>query len=257
MTQNDQQPTSQVIERYRSDFTSVLPSHMKSDQWLRVAVGVIRRNQKLADILHRNPASILAALMDAARLGLEIGDTYHLVPFGNEAVGITDYTGLIELMYRAGAVSSVKAEVVYQADEFTYHPGMPKPEHMPDWFGNRGEIIGAYAYAEMKDGSVSKVVVRSMNEIEKVRATSAAAKSKDSPWNAWPDRMALKTVVKELAKFVPTSAEFRAPTERDQPASTTLHAEQVARPVFLEAKTHDCATVDPETGEVIDDRSAQ
>jgi recombination protein RecT len=51
-----------------------------------MTMGVVRRNKQLALIAQRNPGSFLAAVLDAARLGLEIGDTYHLVPFGNEVV---------------------------------------------------------------------------------------------------------------------------------------------------------------------------
>ncbi|GAA1551581.1 recombinase RecT [Brevibacterium picturae] len=214
MTNNQPASISQVIDRYRTDFTAVLPMHINPEQWVRVTIGVIRRNPDLIEVLQTNPGTMLAAMMDAARLGLEIGDTYNLLPFRNknlgtvEIVGVTSYQGLIELMYRAGAVSSVKAEVVRQGDQFQFSPSMRTPDHRPDWFGNRGDIVGAYAYAEMKDGGVSRVVVRSKAEIEQVRDVSRSAGKADSPWQKWPDRMALKTVVRELSKFVPTSAEY-------------------------------------------------
>lgn len=209
-----------VVEQYRSDFAAVLPSHIKPDQWVRLTQGVIRRNPALQSILDHNPGSVLSALLDCARLGLEIGHTYHLVPMGGEVVGITDYTGLIELIYRAGAVRSVKVEVVYDGDlmpdengklRFRWIPSdMDRPYHAPNWFGDRGSMIGAYAYAVMADGSVSQVVMRNRDEIEKVRAVSKTAKRADGPWVMWPDRMWCKTVLRELAKFVPTSSEFRA-----------------------------------------------
>jgi len=187
-------------------------------------MGVVRRNKQLALIAQRNPGSFLAAVLDAARLGLEIGDTYHLVPFGNEIQGIADYTGLIELAYRAGAVASVKVEVVRANDVFEYMPGeQDRPSHRPDWFGDRGDLIGAYAYAVFKDGGVSQVIVRSKAEIEEVRAKARGANSKDSPWNVWPDRMYRKTVLRELMKFIPTSAEYRAEQHR-----AAVVAEQVA-----------------------------
>lgn len=200
---------SGLIRQYRDDFAQVLPSHIKADQWVRITQGVLRRDPQLAQIAQRNPGSFLAAVLDAARLGLEVGDTYHLVAFGNEIQGIADYTGLIELIYRAGAVSSVKVEVVYDADHFRYEPGeMDRPEHRADWFGTRGNMIGAYAYGVFKDGSTSQVVIRSKAEIEQVKAVSRGAKSPKSPWNQWPDRMWKKTVIRELSKFVPTSAEY-------------------------------------------------
>lgn len=214
----EQQQKRNVVERYRDDFAQVLPTHIKADHWVRVATGLFRRNPKLAQIAQQNPGSVLSALLDCARLGLEPGDTYHLVPFGREVVGIADYTGLIELVYRAGAVNTVKVEVVRERDldpdetgrpRFEWVPSeMERPHHKPDWFTDRGELIGAYAFAEMRDGSVSQVVFMNRAEIEQVKAVSKTAKDKNSPWNLWPDRMWKKTVVRQLAKFVPTSTEY-------------------------------------------------
>jgi recombination protein RecT len=222
VAQRDNGPAG-LIEQYRADFATVLPSQINPDQWVRMTMGVVRRNPQLANIAQRNPGSFLAAVLDAARLGLEIGDTYHLVPFGNEVVGIADYTGLIELAYRAGEVESIKCEVVHSADHFRYEPGeMDRPEHRPDWFGDRGDMLGAYAYAVLKSGAVSQVVVRSRAEIEKVRDGARGSKSKDSPWANWPDRMWRKTVLRELMKFIPTSAEYRR--EQIRVAAAVEHA---------------------------------
>jgi recombination protein RecT len=214
LAERDNSPSG-LIDQYRADFATVLPSQINPEQWVRMTMGVVRRNKQLALIAKQNPGSFLAAVLDAARLGLEIGDTYHLVPFGNEIQGIADYTGLIELAYRAGATASIKVEVVRAGDSFEYVPGEhDRPIHKPDWFGDRGELIGAYAYAVFKDGSVSQVIVRSKAEIEEVRAKARGANSKDSPWNVWPDRMYRKTVLRELMKFIPTSAEYRREQER-------------------------------------------
>lgn len=234
-----------VIQQYRGDFATVLPSHIKPDTWIRLATGLLRRDRNLAQVAERNVGSFLAALLDCARLGLEPGDTYHLVPFGNEIVGIVDYTGEIELIYRAGAVSSVKAELVHEKDRFTYRPDMDRPHHEVDWFGDRGEIIGVYAYAVMKDGATSRVVVMSRADVDRVKAVSKTASRADSPWRTWYDRMALKTAVKQLAKWVPSSAEYREAAARAAAA-----AEQAAA-VLQVAQELPPPNVDPDTG-VID-----
>lgn len=204
---NDNGPGA-LIKRYEGDFATVLPSHVRPDTFVRLSQGLLRRNDQLRKVAEQNPRSFMAALLDCARLGLEPGDTYHLVPFGNEIVGIADYTGEIELIYRAGAVSSVKAEIVYENDTFVYRPDMDRPEHEVDWFANRGAMKGVYAYAIMKDGATSRVVVMNETEINKIKAVSKTASRKDSPWQVWPDRMWLKTAVHQLQKWVPTSAEY-------------------------------------------------
>lgn len=218
---------------YQQDFQLVLPTHVKVEQFVRWCQGVVRRDENVAKVAQRNFGSLMAALLDCARLGLEPGETYHLVPFGNTIVGISDYKGLIELIFRAGAVSSVKVEVVRKNDlepdpddqtpdwpngrpRFLWQPSeMDRPHHSPDWFSKRGDLIGAYAYAVMKDGSISQVILMNVDEIEEVKAVSKTAKKADSPWNKWPDRMFKKTVIRQLCKFVPTSAEYRREQLRD------------------------------------------
>ena len=233
---------AELIAHYRNDFASVLPSHVRPETFVRIAQGAIRRNPDLAQAAAKNPRSLFVALMEAARLGLEPGtDEFYLVPFGSEVTGIVGYQGEIELIYRAGAVSSVKAEIVYSNDEFEFTPDMDRPRHRPDWFGDRGEMIGVYAYAVMKDGATSRVIVAGKADIERVKAMSRGADRPDSPWNRWPDRMWLKTAVHQLAKWVPTSAEYR----REQ-----LRAEAAAETAIDQAQHQ--VDVDLTTGEILD-----
>lgn len=196
-------------------FASILPSHVDVRSFIGLAKAHLRKDTKLAEAAARNPSGYMIALSECARLGLVPGDTFHIVPFENrkagtvEFTGITDYTGEIELIYRAGAVSSVKAEIVYEKDQFSFTPAMDKPFHAPDWFGDRGEMIGVYAYAVMKDGATSRVVIMNRAEVLKIKAVSKTAGFADSPWTKWEDRMWLKTAIHQLEKWVPTSAEYR------------------------------------------------
>jgi recombination protein RecT len=251
-----------MIRQYRSDFASVLPSHLAADSWVRVAQGVLRRNKELAEVATANPGSFLAVLLDCARLGLEPGDTYHLVPFGGEVVGIPDYKGLIELIYRAGAVSSVKAEVVYEHDEYDYdRDTMDRPRHRSEPFASkaqRGKMIGAYAYCEMKDGGTSRVVEMAEWEILEHKAVSKTAKRPDSMWNRWPRSAWLKTVCKELEKWVPSSPEWithkvaaeRAGTERPE---LSVSARALPEPVS-DAEPVDAELVEPDPEPAPEDR---
>lgn len=198
------------LRKYAAEFQTVLPSHLDDAQWLRLAEGLLRRDPALARVAIDNPASFFAALLECARLGLVPGDTYHLLPFGRDVVGVVDYQGEIELMYRAGVVTAIVCEVVYADDRFSYRPGDERPDHRPDWFAtSRGEMLGVYAYARLKGGGTSAVVVLGKNDIEQIKAVSKTARRSDSPWQQWPDRMWRKTAIKQLAKLVPTSAEFR------------------------------------------------
>lgn len=209
----DDSPGS-LIERYQADFATVLPSHIKPETWVRLAQGALRRNPALDQAARSNPGSLLAALLDAARLGLEPGtEQYYLVPYKGVVQGIPGYQGEIELMYRAGAVSSVVVEVVRKGDRFSFSPGRDeRPAHEVDWFGGgRGALLGVYAYATMVGGATSKVVVLDEAAVNEARASSASYRNKaaSSPWTTHPEAMWLKTAAHRLRKWVPTSAEYR------------------------------------------------
>lgn len=207
---------SQLVTTYQADFAAVLPSHIKAETWVRLAVGALRRDQKLREAAENNPASLMVSLLDAARKGLEPGTTeYYLTPrrgkSGLEVLGITGYQGEIEMIYRAGAVSSVIVEVVRGADRFSYAPGRDeRPVHEIDWdLEDRGPLRLAYAYAIMKDGATSKVVVLNRAHIDAAKASSQGADTDYSPWKRHEESMWLKTAAHRLAKWVPTSAEYR------------------------------------------------
>ena len=84
---------------------------------------------------------------------------------------------------------------------------------MPLFPGDRGEPIGAYAVARMRDGSPPIFRVMDKARIEKARAVS---KSKTGPaWSQWWDEMACKTVARNLAKYLPADAEISSVAIRD------------------------------------------
>ena len=113
-----------------------------------------------------------------------------------------------------GAVQSVIVELVKSKDRFTFNPGLhDRPEHEVDWFGDRGDLVGVYAYAVMHDRAISKVVIMSLDEIHEHRARSETWKhtwSREySPWTTDFEAMVRKTAVRQLEKWVPTSTEYR------------------------------------------------
>lgn len=227
----DQGPGA-MVEHYRNDLAQVMPSHVKPDTFVRLAVGVLRRDRNLAQAAQNNPAALMGALMDAAQLGLTPGtEQYYLVPRKTkgrlEVQGIRGYQGEIELIYRAGAVSSVIVEVVRQADTFRYSPGRDeRPVHEIDWDAeDRGPLRLVYAYAVMKDGATSKVVVLNRAQVMKAKAMSQGADSPYSPWQKHEEAMWMKTAAHRLTKWVPTSAEYMREQLR---AQAEVAAEQQA-----------------------------
>lgn len=217
-----------LITKYSADFSRVLPSHIKPDTWIRLAQGALRKGKRIEEgpnkgvfelelAARNNPGTFLAALLDAARLGLEPGtEAYYLTPRkvkGKlEILGIVGYQGYIELMYRAGAVASIVVQAVRANDEYRYHRGVDEvPVHRFPAFARdaqRGPLIGVYAYARMKDGAVSQVVELDQDDIDRIKRANPASGGEYSPWTNWEEAMWLKSAARQLRKWVPTSAEF-------------------------------------------------
>ena len=197
-------PLDKMLEKYRDDFATLLPSHLPAAKFVRWSLGYLRQADKgLAAALQTSNGQIsaLVALMDAARLGLEPGVTYHLVPFAGIVTGIIDYKGDVELIARAGG--TVFADTIYSKDDFDYSPPGDLI-HKANRRASRGELEGAWAYATYQ-GQSSRIVV--MFEPE-MKAHEAAARGRDSLWQKDRDRAYLKSAVHELRKWVPWSAEW-------------------------------------------------
>jgi len=257
-----------LIRSYSADFTSVLPTHIKADTWIRLAQGALKRGKRLDNGRYElevaagnNPGVFLATLLDAARLGLEPGtEQYYLTPRkvqGKlEILGIVGYQGYIELMYRAGAVSSVVVETVRANDSYRYRRGIDEvPVHEYPSFAReaaRGPLIGVYAYARMKDGAVSRVVELNQDDIDRTKSVSQGASGEYSPWTKWENGMWLKSGARQLRKWVPTSAEFRMEIARATAEVMRVSEQRSLPPAVVDASddTLDGEVVDwPETAQ--------
>jgi recombination protein RecT len=201
------------IRKQQDDIAMAAASHVKPSAIIRVTQGALRRDPKLLAAAIANPQSLLYALLDCARLGHEPDtDDYYLVPFGNEVTGIEGYKGIIERMYRAGAVSSVVAQVVRKSDVYRSRGENTPPLHEYDDFASdedRGPLRGVYAYAVMLDGRYSQVIRMGRGEIMKHKAMSRGSDRDSSPWQVWEVPMWKKCPLRALEPYVPTSAEYR------------------------------------------------
>lgn len=250
-----------IIGQYVGDFGLVLPETFRPETFVRLAQGALRRDPGLRVAAQVNPGSLLHALLDAARLGHEPGThDYYLTPRGlkktrdgeweagpkTEVVGIEGYRGIVKRMLNHPNVLSVIAEAVYSNDVFDFIPGEhDRPSHRVDWFGERGDLLGAYAYAVLTGNATSRVVVIGPKDITEARKASDSARSDYSPWNKYPEAMYRKTALRRLEPFVAKASEAVAAQQE-----RTVTASQVA-------ETHDLPElpppgVDTDTGEILE-----
>lgn len=206
-----------VAQRNRERFDTVLPRHIEAKSFVGLAESALYRDDKLMQAANNNPQAFFAALMRCASLGHRPGtEEFYLTPRKVKGqlqiMGIEGYRGIVERMYRSGAVASVIVREVCENDVFQYVEGVDvKPRHEIDWFGDgRGQMIGVYAYAVMTTGAVSRVVVLNKGDVMRAKAKSDGASSEYSPWNADDGGRSMwwKTAARRLEPWVPTSVEF-------------------------------------------------
>lgn len=204
-----------LIEGNLAEFAKILPASIRPEMFGRWSLSVLKQglsspDSKQAEAWARilrpdNPAglaSVMGALLDAASLGLEPGREYHLVPFGGTVTGITDYKGEIRLITNAVRESVVVSQLVREADEFYMTGANIPPRHDADWFADRGDVTGGYAFVDY--GDRCSQVVR-MSEAQFLHHRERARTK--GVWDEWPEAMRVKTLVHQLRKLVPWSAE--------------------------------------------------
>jgi recombination protein RecT len=164
-------------------------------------------------LLKCDPESVKHAVVNVALTGLTLNPALkyaYLVPRkskdGVKCILDLSYIGMIKILTDAGAVKNIDAGVIYSNDKFDFRRGSdPYFKHQPA-LSNRGEKVGAYAIAFLRDGGFQFEIL-GKEDIEKVRATSESWKNEEgrkySPWETWEDEMWKKTALKRLFKLLP------------------------------------------------------
>lgn len=240
----------------RAHLQTVLPRSVDVEAFLGTAAGALYasdvpgKSLTLWKCAQASPDSLFVALMECAVLGHLPGtEEYYLTPRMDhgrmKVLGIEGYRGVIERMFRSGAVAKPVVREVCANDYFRYIEGVDdKPVHKFGGDGDtgaaffvtkpRGEMVGVYAYAELVTGAISRVVTLTRDDVFAARDSGGyRAADAYSPWNrldggeGHPEfrgrSMWLKTGAKRLEPWVPTSAEYRRESLRAS-ASAAEHA---------------------------------
>jgi recombination protein RecT len=196
-----QSPIAKMIEDRRVEFAKLIGDTVGLERFLRVALTTIGRSP---DLQKCSAASLLAGMMDAAQLGLEIGGPLQegwLIAYGTEAQFQPGYRGFISLLHGHEFIKKIEAHVVYTNDRFSYEYGSdPKITHLPT-MGDRGASIGVYSVAWMTNGA-QQFEVLSAQDVEEVKRSSRSANASSSPWQKFPGEMWRKSAVKRLIKYL-------------------------------------------------------
>ncbi|MCA3247381.1 MAG: recombinase RecT [Azospirillum sp.] len=191
------------LTKMQPQFAAALPAHIPPEKFVRTVMTALQVNPGIVEC---SRPSIYAACMKAAQDGLVLdGREAALVKFGSEAQYMKMVAGILKQARNSGDISTLNAHVVYERDTFSYTLGDDeKIEHKPHLGEDRGKPVLVYAVARLKDGGVQRAVM-TVAEVEKVRAVSRAKGA--GPWTQWWDEMAKKTVIRRLAKYLPSSTD--------------------------------------------------
>ena len=217
-----------TLEEHRPHLTKLLPTFLTPERFLDLVLQLLPSTPRLNTY---TPESIIGAVYQAAKAGMELGIDAHLVPFYNrkerlyEAVFIPDYKGIIRALERTGKVAKVFAECVHHNDHFEMDYGTGTFSHRPCRRGKRGSIDGAYGCIVMKDGT-QHVHYMPWDDFDRVRGT-APGRDQDT-WVKHTAEMCRKTALKNVAKYVQLSPQVEILVETLEPEEPTRLLPEVA-----------------------------
>ena len=216
-----------------------------------------------------NPASVVAAGLRGAGMGLILGNGYHIVPFGSQAAFVISYKGLIALALAGGDVADMDCIEVREGEYVGRNKRTKRPEFDFSVYATEEEmekhpVIGYFAYCEKKDGyfrgeymSLNAILdhaerySRSFNrkaflslwngEVTGREAESLRARS---PWYSTPEIMLKKTVLRRLLNsgYITLAASATINRAMVQDAEEEESTDAIA--------AFDVVSVDHETGEL-------
>ena len=209
-----------MVKAMMPEIKKALPTVLTPERFTRIALSALNNTPALQQC---TPISFLAALMNAAQLGLEpntpLGQAY-LIPYKNkgklECQFQIGYKGMIDLAYRNGQMQTIQAQAVYENDEFFYQYGLePKLVHRPA-FSERGELVYFYGIFRTVNGGYGMAVMSKTDMDVYAKTYSKAFDSSYSPWKTNYEEMAKKTVIKMALKYAPIKTEFQRALSTDE-----------------------------------------
>lgn len=213
-----QQAVAKTMDRYRPVIARLLSgTGINEDTFVAWIANACRANPQLWEC---DPNTILGAALKAAQLGLAPNDSRNLctiVPYNRQAQFQLGYGGRLELARRAVPGLRFDGRPVYPNDEFDIDYGKPEPlTHRPAIV--RGEDRGGAAYAwyvraVFPDGQVQIHVL----DREGVEYHRSFSKQPNGPmWTKSYDAAALKSVVHDMARWLPSSAQIVSAMAADE-----------------------------------------
>ena len=257
-----------LLETKEDTIRKVLPEWLTFERFMTLA----RALDQNPDLRECTPQSLVGCVVDAANRGWEVGGpSKHcaIVKFKKTAVLIPQWQGRAFLWMRAGAITKLRANVVYKWDTFDWDEGQELLVHKQDldvdhsWqeLNSIANIKAAYAIATLPNGEKQYSVISHAHLVR----TMESVKAKNDGnlgfgWTKWLPEMCRKTAVHRLDGFLQAPGfdpndstsrlRQRAWDSAGQPSDGEVSAEELDRMKRAEAANNDIAApprkVEPE-----------
>ena len=179
---------------------AALPKQFNKQRFLQNCMTVLQEN----DFSKCDAGTVVRTLLKGAFLGLDFfNKECYAIPYGTKVQFQTDYKGEVKLCkkYSINPMKEIYAKIVREGDVFEeYVEGGNQHVNFKPIPFNSGKIIGAFAVAMFKDGSMIYDTM-SVEEMEHTRQKF----SKMPNGQAWKDstgEMYKKTVLRRLCKVI-------------------------------------------------------
>jgi recombination protein RecT len=191
------------------NFIPLLPANVPVEKFKAMVIAAIGGNPEL---LQCTRASLWRACIQGAEIGLSLNPTAAEADILPQRVGgeLTAqfrprYKGLMNLARRSGEVTSIRAVLVYENDEFQEIRGLREDLiHIPAK-GERGKLSHAYCVWTLKGVPEPQFEVMDRAQVMRIKARSPAGAKNAGPWKTDEEEMWRKTVVKRATKYMPIS----------------------------------------------------
>lgn len=210
------------------EIARALPHGIDVDRVVRIAYTEIRKDKK-GDLARCTQASVAGALLTAAALGLEIGQSMggeaYLAPYKGECTLIVGYKGYTKLFWQHPLAVDIEAHTVYAGDDFQYSYGLnPTLDHKPtDDPEKRGNPTHYWAMARLSTGGTPFRVLTA-EQVRAIRGGKVGGNGNIADPEHWMER---KVAITQLLKLLPKSTTMARALAAEEMTGTDLYTDLV------------------------------
>jgi recombination protein RecT len=198
-----------------------------TEKWVSTILTVGTSSPQLREC---DPKTIVHAAIQSISLKLDIDKNLgfaHIVPYGKAAQFQMGYKGFIQLAIRSGKYQTINADVVYEGE--IEKPNKLTGELVINEDNKKSDkIIGYFAYFKTTNG-FEKSFYMTREQVEKHAKTySKSFNNEKGRWKLDFDKMALKTVLKNLlSKYGILSIDMQNAIKTDQAVINDVDCEDI------------------------------